>query len=741
MGLLGGAFRVASYTARTGVRAGRSVASGRVPSLSIGLGLGGFGARIGTRGVSIRTPIASQSIGAHGLTSTIRLPGIASLSVNPIRPAVTAGLGPFRLRAGKNPSIRIGTPLLSLGFSTHPLLTANIGPISLNIPGLLTSPSRPWSEEIDDQWRPHFERRPPSISEQLHQLINNVESAAKTPISHIALNFNCPQVPLEPVTRRDRRAAKRSIHKDVMQNIKFFHLKRRKEGRLKIRGLLAEWEAAESTLRVRNQAELQYRVDRAHRDWIAGDIFLSTLVFQAICHALGFPAYVFSVDNSKVRVAVFSPTIDDIHPQGPSWTPSGNPTVKKRTKKERQDIWVEICGTQITSVGRIGESSYRKPIDMEIFTVLPSRVTNFGDLPTVSKARLPINQVGTASGGRAFRDGILVRPQKMSTMDKSLKGTDSSIMAIGFSVTSTSDIAAPAFWLQADALREEVTRSGIQSRPSLKNAPVPDSQESSTINTDLEDLAEQVRQLSTPEIVVDEDFLEPLVSSFEVLPRNVIDRELAEELLIELAAHAAMLVNLDLLLRIEQLAKSFSVNQEIISEIHSYMLSGQIGEFESELTTALAQLRMAVDECRLKNIVECSTRLVAQLPHVPLGADDEAEDLGWVLVEFLAILGRHDLLATIVTAVAQSSYAIQTRFQKINNHGSDAFRITHLIISQIKQNPGCVQSQLPEILSLDKSRVRKICWYLAHFGFIDRHQHGQSYRLWISEDQTWPLAP
>lgn len=740
MGLLRGTFRVASYTARTGIRAGSSIASGRVPSLSIGVGLGGFGARIGTRGVSIRTPIAAQSVGAQGLTSTIRLPGVASLSVNPIRPSAAARLGPIRVRAARNPSVRFGTPLLSLGLSTHPLLTANIGPISLNIPGRMSRPSRPWSEEVDDQWRPYYERRPPSISEQLHVLINQVERDAKSSLSPIHLDFECPQVPLEPITSKQRRAARRDIRKNEIQALGIFALRRRRAARLQIKQLLVHWSNAETERRLRTQSEFQEHVRVTYEEWKAGDPLVSTLVFQTLAQILDLPAFIISAERSKIRLAVFGPRIEDIHPLGPSWTPSGNPTVKKRTKKERDSIWADICGAQITRVGQISKSAFKQDVELEIFTVLPSNVSEFGQLAVVGKATLPVSQAGFPSGRQAFRNGILIRPQRAARMQRSLESTNASALAIGISVTSISEIATPSFWIQAHGLKEEVTKTGT--RRTAKNAlSEPRHRQSTITEGSIQDLTvqiERLREMDTAEVVANEEVLTSIIAFIESLPPSNQDRAMVGEFLVSLASIASTLSDQRSLRRIETLAKLHSVKQEEQAEIHSFVLGNRVGEFESELSHSLAQLRKAIDEGELESVCKTCLRLIDQLSEIPLGADDEAEELGWVLIEFLAIAGYRDLLTLVEGSVAKSSPAIQSRFASIIRFGFDIFRMAETIIGHLEMNPGFVQSELADALSLEKSRVRKLCWYLTHFGYISRLPEGRSYRLWLSDDQTWP---
>lgn len=741
IGLLRGTFRVASYTARTGIRAGSSIASGRVPSLSIGVGLGGFGARIGTRGVSIRTPIAAQSIGAQGLTSTIRLPGIASVSVNPIRPSAAARLGPIRVRAAKNPSVRIGTPLLSLGLSTHPLLTANIGPISLNIPGRMSRPSRPWSEEVDDQWRPYYERRPPSISEQLHVLIQQVERDAKSSLSPIDLDFECPQVPLEPITSKQRRAARREIRKGEMKALSIFSLKRRSAARVRIKQLLADWSEAEMATRLRTQSDLQERVRVTYDEWKAGDQFVSTLVFQTLAQVLDLPAFIISAEKARIRLAVFGPRIEDIHPLGPSWTPSGNPTVKKRTKKERDSIWADICGAQITRVGQIGKSAFKRDVELEILTVLPSNVSEFGQLAVVARATLPISKAGFPSGRQAFRNGILIRPQRAARIDRSLESTNASALAIGISVTSIAELATPSYWIQANGLIEEITRTGrrhtSKSQNSLKHHGNSVITESSV--PELLTQIERLRNMDSAELIANDELLTSTIAVMESLHASNLDREMVGEYLVSLAEIASRLSDQESLRRIEILATLHSFNQQERAEIHSLILGNGVSQFESELTHSLARLRNAIDEGDLKSICNTCIRFVAQLPEVPLGADDEAEELGWVLIEFLAIAGYRDLLELIERSILKSSKAIQTRFSSIMESGIETLLLTETIIGHLARNPGFQQSELADALSLQKPRVRKVCWYLNHFGYIERLATGRSYRLWLSDDQSWPL--
>lgn len=743
MGLLGSAFRVGSYAARTGIRAGTSIASGRVPSLSIGLGIGGFGARIGTRGVSIRTPVASQSIGAHGLTSTIRLPGIASLSVNPVRPSVAAGLGPVRVRASKNPGMMVGSPILSIGFSKSSLFFANVGPFTLAVPGQLTRPSRPWSEEVDDQWMPYYQRRPPAISEQLHFLITQVEDDALRARPSLIADFPIPQVPFETIPKRDVRNQKRAFRKEERANIRLFARVERRAAKFRADELLCKWQDKENTARKKTQGDRQGKVDLAYNDWKKGDHFLGMLVFQSLAHANSFSTYVIEVSSSKLLVAVFGSRIEDIHPLGPSWTPSGNPTVKKRGKKEREAIWADICSSQISIAAQIARVSFTRHRQMEALVLLPASATSFGQIPVVSHAHVNIPNRGHIDGRPPFINGLLKKPRQFSSFHPN-KSFGSDDVATATSVSSVDEIYTPDFWLQAELIRQEITKSRSSVAKASKGS-LPVQQKTNPVSPsipqlDLDELIASLEEISSPsDAVARLDQIDMALSAIEAHDFTENDFAQLEYLIFELGHIAHYLDDEDLLERLIALGTTWRVSELIVIELRSFLQQMTVSEHESRLRKHLADLRAHIDNDEPNRIFELGRTFMTELPKIPDGADDEAAELASVLLEALAFLGRSDLFDELVSAASTSSEAFQTRFQPIIEWETETLRMTEAIVEFIEANPGTIQVDLASDLGLDVFRTRKICWYLDHFGVIQRQRRGRSYSLHIADDTNLPV--
>ena len=129
--------------------------------------------------------------------TTVGIPGIATISAKSKRPSVAVGIGPGRLTVSRDPGASLAARYVAVGVTSRPLLWARIGPLRVKVPGQVPGRGqRRWHEELDDQWKPYYERRPPSVSEDLHFLIRDMERDA---VRHAARTVSVP--PAAPILR------------------------------------------------------------------------------------------------------------------------------------------------------------------------------------------------------------------------------------------------------------------------------------------------------------------------------------------------------------------------------------------------------------------------------------------------------------------------------------------------------------------------------------------------------------
>ena len=265
MGLLGKAVRTSVRTTRgvtrTSYRAGRSVARGRVPSVSIGGSIMGIGGRIGTRGIGLSTPVARVKAGPGGFRIGTGI-GPVGGSIRPLKPSANIYVGPLALHLAKRSGIFLNTDLFSIGFVARPLIRQRIGERSLAIPGRLAEPGERWHERIDDVWRPHYQRRPPSFLAELHDVITGVESDAIRAAFMTTSPLIRPEVNLAILDSKEISDDLKQRRKTYRSGISFWRRAERREAKARAVTEHVTWIQDTNTQRQLAADELQARVDR-----------------------------------------------------------------------------------------------------------------------------------------------------------------------------------------------------------------------------------------------------------------------------------------------------------------------------------------------------------------------------------------------------------------------------------------------------------------------------------------------
>jgi len=467
MGLVRGAFRTTRRVTRTTYSAGRSVARGRVPSVGVGFRVpGGFGVRVGTRGVAIRTPIARQSIGLSGFRTTVGVPGIAHITVDPTRPSLTTGVGPLQAMLARNPGVSLASRFISVGVTTQPLLWARLGHLRIKMPGQVQqSGGLTWHEEIDRQWQHHYNRRPPSVSEQLHSIIHDMESAlvaAATIVLTVPSPAALPRPVLDPVaTAAHRKAARKAGRSGVAL------LARRKRRAAVAKAVIEHelWAQEEQAALDHEHARLTALINGAMAAWRKGDPATVFVVANAMLGAGGANGSLVSLMNDVATMLVFAPPLEDVHPCKPGFSPGGAPTVYKRTKPERLEAHRVLTGASAVSALNAVRNAIPGVRQIDVVVVLMSSTSGrLGDCPvaatfTANYGTMPRSADGFA---RLIDQHALASPKTLSALLPDLFRGGNDDLAIVAMCESVDDLKLPEFWLEVSAASAVLNPTGTQ---------------------------------------------------------------------------------------------------------------------------------------------------------------------------------------------------------------------------------------------------------------------------------------
>jgi predicted transcriptional regulator len=103
------------------------------------------------------------------------------------------------------------------------------------------------------------------------------------------------------------------------------------------------------------------------------------------------------------------------------------------------------------------------------------------------------------------------------------------------------------------------------------------------------------------------------------------------------------------------------------------------------------------------------------------------------LIDALIVLIDAPLMSDLQIAVSSSNQEVRDRFFPMMSELISMVAVRNSILKHVKKNPNTIQSELAEVLQLDKLEIRRVCWYLDHFDRLVRTKAGSSYRLEIAE--------
>lgn len=683
MGLVRGAFRASRSVGRTTYRAGRSVAKGRVPSMGVSVRLpGGLGVRAGTRGVSLRTPIGRQSIGASGFRTTVGVPGLASVTINPVRPSATIGVGPGRVALARNPGISLAAKCVAVGVTSRPLLWARVGPVQVKVPGRLPGRSqRPWHEEVDEQWRSAgYRRRPPGVSTQLHHIIRDIERSA---VNEAERQWAMPEP--APLPRPVLSSSAISQHR-----LDARRAARRETSIFARRARRAALEAAEkSHLRwvevCRAKLDSEYRRLAGLRatavaDLRRGDPVVSFIVANAMINACGANAILYSIDDQVGHLLVLAPSISDVHPSGPSMTPAGARTIRKRTKHERQVVHDELVAAAAVHAINAVRTSLVGVSKLEILIVyLDPSARDLRQLQLEARLMLKLTELprSVAEMETLIRESVVPDRARLERVASEVFRGDDRALAVAVVADDFDGLREPGFWTEVAVAAAEIRT------------------------------------------------LDPLPEASDVGPRDV-------------AAGAGAGVGSS---RARATRASSGARPNRRNSASSAKRLPEVGGDEDTPGSSTATRENwwrfardidaaseAADIHELRRVVD---RAIAALPAL---SEQDAYLVPLVFGRFgsaAAALEWDDVLAEMRAIEAVCSLAVGTKVAECSSDLGTRLDIVRKIMAHLRDNSGSLQSGLGRELGVDQDLVRWMVWNLDHFGRVTRVKKGRSYCLWL----------
>jgi len=504
----------------------------------------------------------------------------------------------------------------------------------------------------------------------LYDLIQQVEyegmsigfSSAPAPVR--------PNAPLVELPRTEIRKHRKSVRRDARNTVPFRPRQQRREALEASEIVHTKWIDEEQAKRVAERKEAQASIDRAFAAWESGDPLACVLVANAVLSVSGLPGFLVSGQPDEFTVVVLAPGIDIVHPYRPSVTPSGNATVKKRSKTDRGDVHADLVGAATIGVVRALSVVLPRSSTLSVAVTLPS--DSLAKAPTVAwfdhqlASRLPS---ADHEFGSWISDRALKRPCPLNDLIPDAFDGDTSVPAIAVDVTSQDQLSGVIFWLELDAVLLDIrTSAKLPSRSiSQKSRRTVESKSS---------------RLQSAQKETDRKYEE-------------LDREYEELERVEQEAHL----------------------EEMRSREH--------------LSTLGSRARVAVEAADLEGIEQVIDELISAIPRLTGDGSYDAASAVDEVSNGIVGSGRVDLIDKIRVASKRAPINIRQAIDSSLDRIAADLRIADQVLSHVSNNPGCRQADLAREIAVEAFRVRTVCWYLNHFGRLNREKLGNSYSLSI----------
>ncbi len=285
----------------------------------------------------------------------------------------------------------------------------------------------------------------------------------------------------------------------------------------------------------------------------------------------------------------------------------------------------------------------------------------------------------------------------------------------------------PAPTVQCDGQRSPAFRqaSEAQGAPAIDTTPIANAEE---LLATLEHVRDEV------DAVAHRASLENAHRLLATVGEGSIAQELAEPLILAVARCAALLREPAHLERLIEETKHIRVSASTLGVLRATTRSLSVEQAETYFRRLLRTAAKAVEAADAPAILSAWTLLVERLPGVPDGADDEAEDVARELMTMIVALRDRGQIEALANSISRSGPAVRRRFEPIDAELRELVDVAERYVQFVASNPGFTQSGLGGALGVDQQVARKIGWYLAELGVVDRVKEKHSYRLYITDD-------
>jgi len=597
------------------------------------------------------------------------------------------------------------------------------------------------------------------VSEQLHDIIRDAESQQETR-AFTSVSVGWPDsVPFPVLNDQLEAAHRKQTRSAARQSTSVFARTKRKWALAEAAQLHSAWIDEETARLVDEHTQVSALVSRGFSAWQAGEPIAVTLVANAFLAATGRGAFVVEYVGATATVVVFGPSIDEVHPDGPSWTPSGAKTVKRRSKKERAQVHLQMLAAE--TVGALSACAKVLPTNttVSVALVIPDAGSlALDDAPVVAWfehwGALPTSE---AEIDDFLERRLLAKPQRLSVILPRVFEADPRERAVAVTVETIGELQSPLFWVEIastlDALNDvepsvevladqvssshagsdetaerEESLAATAAREPSRTALLTKDQEADELFTELDRVKDAV------DAVTIHRPLEEALRFLAALNRSEVSEPLVEVLFLTAARCALFLIDSSHVERLLHDAERLDLSTSVLSSLRSADAVLAVDREETYLRQLLSEATTAVDMGDGPAVTARWMSLVSRLPAVVQGADDEAEDVARSMMMAVAALRARHLLDAVQSAVELSVPSVQQRFTVINVELDELFRHAEKIVDYVKANRGITQSAIGSAIEVPQPIVRHICWYLSHFGQIDRVKKGSSYQLFLPDD-------
>ena len=176
----------------------------------------------------------------------------------------------------------------------------------------------------------------------------------------------------------------------------------------------------------------------------------------------------------------------------------------------------------------------------------------------------------------------------------------------------------------------------------------------------------------------------------------------------------------------EELDREFEELERVEQEAHLEEVRSR-----EHLSTLGSRARVAVEAADLEGIEQVIDELISLIPRLTGDGGYDAASAVDEVSNGIVGSGRVDLFDKLRIASEPAPINIRQAIDSSLDRIAADLRIADQVLSHVSNNPGCRQADLAREIAVEAFRVRPVCWYLNHFGRLNREKLGNSYSLSI----------